>query len=62
MLVSGINIFPSGYNAIIAPGVTTGKNSAVAGSSVVIEDIPDYSVVAGNPAKIIKKYDFIKKE
>lgn len=36
-------------------GVTIGKQSVVAAGSIVTKDIPDYSVAAGNPAKVIKK-------
>lgn len=46
-----------GINVVILPGVTVGKNSVVGASSVVTQDVPDYSVVIGNPARIIKKYD-----
>lgn len=47
-----------GANSFIAAGVTIGRHAIVAGSSVVTKDVPPYSVVAGNPAKVIKKYDF----
>lgn len=50
-----------GINAVIMPGVTIGKNSVVGASSVVIKDVPDFCVVTGNPAKIIKKYNSKKK-
>lgn len=46
-----------GINAVILPGVTVGKNSVVGASSVVTKDVPDFTVVAGNPAKIIKQYN-----
>jgi len=36
-------------------GVTVGKNSIISSGSVVSQDIPDYCVVVGNPARIIKK-------
>ena len=45
-------------NCVITAGVTIGKNTVVAAGSVVTKDVPDYAVVAGNPAKIIKQYDF----
>ena len=47
-----------GANAVIVPGVTIGKHAVVAAGSVVTKDVPPYSVVAGNPARVIKKYDF----
>lgn len=43
-----------GAGAIILPGVTIHKNSIVAAGSVVTKDVPSFSVVGGNPAKIIK--------
>ena len=46
-----------GYGSQIMPGVHIGKHCVVAAGSIVTKDIPDYSVVAGNPAKIIKKYN-----
>lgn len=49
-------------NSVITSGVTIGKHSVVAGGSVVTKSIPPYSVVAGNPAKVIKQYDFTKQE
>lgn len=44
-------------NSVITSGVTIGKHSVVAGGSVVTKSVPPYSVVAGNPAKIIRQYD-----
>lgn len=43
-----------GAGAIITQGVTVGENSAVAAGAVVIQDVPDNTVVGGIPAKIIK--------
>ena len=42
---------------IITAGVTIGKNSMISVGSVVSRDVPDFSVVAGNPARVIKKID-----
>lgn len=39
---------------IILPGVKIGKGSIIGAGAVVTKDVPQYSVVAGNPAKIIK--------
>ncbi len=49
-------------NAVITSGVTIGKHSVVAAAAVVTKNIPPYSVAVGNPAKVIKQYDFEKKE
>ena len=43
-----------GANAIILCGVTIGDRCVVAAGSVVNEDVPSRSMVAGNPAKIVK--------
>ena len=44
--------------AMIMPGVTIGNFCVVAAGSVVNRDVPDYSVVAGVPAKIVKTLDY----
>lgn len=41
--------------AFVAPGVTVGEGAVVAACSVVTEDVAPWSVVAGNPARFIKK-------
>ena len=41
-------------NSVILAGVTVGKGSVVAAGSIVTKDVPPYSVVAGNPAQVIK--------
>lgn len=43
-----------GDKATILPGVTIGPGTVVAANSVVTKDVPAYTVVAGNPARIIK--------
>ena len=47
-----------GANAVVLPGVTLGKHSIVAAGSVVTKDIPNYSIAAGNPARVLKQYNF----
>jgi acetyltransferase-like isoleucine patch superfamily enzyme len=47
-----------GFRANILSGVTIGKHCVVAAGAVVTRSVPDYCVVAGCPARIIKKYDF----
>ncbi|MCF8233938.1 MAG: acyltransferase [Bacteroidales bacterium] len=44
-------------NSVIVAGVRIGKHSVVAAGSVVTKDVPPYSIVAGNPAKLIKQYN-----
>lgn len=41
----------------ICPGVTIGKYAVVAAGAVVTKDVPDYAVVGGVPAKVIKMLD-----
>jgi acetyltransferase-like isoleucine patch superfamily enzyme len=50
-----------GANAVITAGTRIGKHCIVGANSVVTKDIPDYCVVGGNPARIIKKYNFTTK-
>ena len=42
-------------NCVVLPGVTIGKHSVVSAGSIVRRNVPAYSVVSGNPAKVIKK-------
>ena len=44
-----------GTNAVILPGVTIGRHSVVAAGAVVTKDVPDYCIVGGVPASIIKR-------
>jgi acetyltransferase-like isoleucine patch superfamily enzyme len=46
-----------GTNAVITAGVTIGKHAIVAGGSVVTKDVPPFSIVGGNPARILRQYD-----
>ncbi|MCK4256941.1 N-acetyltransferase [candidate division WOR-3 bacterium] len=46
-----------GSSATILCGVTIGKNAIVGAGAVVTKDVPDNTIVAGVPAKIIKKLD-----
>jgi acetyltransferase-like isoleucine patch superfamily enzyme len=43
-----------GANATLLPGVRIGRNALVGAGSVVVHDVPDWKVVVGNPARIIK--------
>lgn len=51
-----------GANSVIVAGVKIGKHVTIGGGSVVTKDVPDYSVIAGNPARIIKRYSTEKGE
>jgi acetyltransferase-like isoleucine patch superfamily enzyme len=51
-----------GGNSVIIQGIKIGSHVIVASGSVVTKDIPSYSVVAGNPARIIKQYNFETKQ
>ncbi len=55
----GNNVF-IGVDAILLPGVKIGSNVVVAAGSVLTKSVPDSVVVAGNPARIIKKFEDYK--
>jgi len=44
-----------GANATILPGVTVGEGGFVAAGAVVSQDVPEYTIVAGNPARPVRK-------
>ncbi len=44
-----------GYDVLVMPGVKIGDGAIVAARSVVVSEVPAYSVVGGNPAKVIKQ-------
>lgn len=43
-----------GYNVTIMSGVHIGNGAIIAANSHVVKDVPDYSIIGGNPAKIIR--------
>jgi acetyltransferase-like isoleucine patch superfamily enzyme len=47
-----------GANCVVTSGITIGKHAIIGAGSVVTKDIPPYSVAVGNPAKVVKKYNF----
>ena len=49
-----------GARAIILPGVTIGEGAIVAAGAVVTKDVDPFTVVAGNPAKFIKKRELTR--
>ena len=54
-VIIGNNVW-IGMNATILKGVTIGENSVVAAGSVVTKSVPPNTVVAGNPAQIVKQF------
>jgi acetyltransferase-like isoleucine patch superfamily enzyme len=60
-VIIGKNVW-IGANSVILLGVKIGDNSIIGAGSTVIEDVPPYCVVVGNPGKIIKKYNFQTKQ
>jgi len=44
-----------GGSSVIVPGVTIGNNVVIGAGSVVTKDIPDWSLAAGNPCRVIRK-------
>jgi acetyltransferase-like isoleucine patch superfamily enzyme len=45
-----------GHGSIVLGGVTIGQHVVVGAGSVVTDDLPDYSVAVGNPARVIRRY------
>ena len=50
----GDNVWIGG-NVVICPGVTIGSNCVIGAGSVVTKDVPDWTVAAGNPCRVIRK-------
>jgi acetyltransferase-like isoleucine patch superfamily enzyme len=46
-----------GFDACILPGVRVGQGAVIGAKSVVFEDVPPYTVVAGNPAMIVRRLE-----
>lgn len=47
-----------GGNVVILAGIRIGQHAVIGAGSVVTRDVPAYSVALGNPAKVVKTYDF----
>lgn len=50
-----------GAAATVLPGITIGRNAIVGAGSIVTKDVPDNTIVAGNPARIIRKINIEQK-
>lgn len=53
-VIIGQNVWV-GDKATILPGVTIGDGAVIGANSVVTKDVPPYSIVGGNPAKVLKQ-------
>ncbi len=49
-----------GYGSVILPNVKIGAHAVIGANSVVVNDVPAYSIVAGAPAIMLKRYDWEK--
>ena len=45
-------------NVVILPGVTVGEGAVIGAGSVVTKDVEPYTVVAGNPARFLRRIEF----
>jgi acetyltransferase-like isoleucine patch superfamily enzyme len=45
-----------GFDACVLPGVTIGEGSVVGARSVVMENVPPFTIAAGNPARVIRSF------
>ncbi|NMF35484.1 acyltransferase [Flammeovirga yaeyamensis] len=51
-----------GANCTLVGGITIGKHCVIGGGSVVTKSVPDYHIAIGNPAKLVKRYNFETEE
>ena len=45
-----------GAGVVVLPGATIGRHVVVGAGAVVADDLPDYSVAVGNPARVVRRY------
>jgi acetyltransferase-like isoleucine patch superfamily enzyme len=50
------------FGSCVLPNVTIGRHCIIGALSVVNSDIPPYSVAVGSPARVVKRYDFERKQ
>lgn len=43
-----------GFGSVIMPGITIGRGSIIGCKSYIVQDVPEYAIVTGNPAKVIR--------
>lgn len=55
-VIIGKNVW-IGEGVVIMPGVTVGDNAIIGANAVVTKNVPAFSVVVGNPARVVKKYE-----
>ena len=49
-----------GQNVVVCPGVTIGEGAVIGANSVVTQDIPDFSVAVGAPARVVKSFEMAR--
>lgn len=59
-IVVGLNCF-FGAGTTVMGNISIGRGSIIGANSFVLENVPPFSIVIGNPAKVVKRYSFIKK-
>ncbi len=53
-LTIGDDVWIGARVTILAKNITIGKGAVIGAGSVVVKSVPDYAIVAGNPARVIK--------
>lgn len=51
-----------GANSVVTAGISIGKHAVIGAGSVVTKDVPGYCVAVGNPARVVKQYNFEEKK